>query len=372
MRRAASPGTASRFVQRTEPVHRAAVRRILALPLLLVWASLMPASPVGAQITGVTVDGAGAPVSGVVVEAWSDDGHLASRITGDDGRFRFPPEVADRATRLRAGRLGYRPLVERVDPGAGTHRLRLEEEPIPLEELVVRSEQRRCTADEEDGARELWDALRSRYSGPMDTVGVATYLARAEKLVSRDEVGPLELPSEMLQQRGSSSQLRFSWTRQVRRGGYAFPVRRTERGRSFDSWTYAPLEADFAPHFVDPVFGELHRFRVRDRGDFGWLLEFCPRDTGDPSIRGTMRIGRDTSLLSVEWQFETPEPDEDAGGRAFFPPTTGPPARNHPLPTESLFWRRMPGGEFQEIHQRFERWIVAQGDTVPFLPPRKN
>lgn len=332
-------------------------------------ALMVLAVPAAGQLTGVVTDTADAPIEGVVVEAWTPAERLAARVTGADGRFDFAEAIAAQTTVLRAGRLGYRHLTRAVE-GAGDYRLRMVEEPVAIEGLVVESERRSCELEDEGEARLLWNRLRKKYAGPMDTVGIATYLASRERLVGLDEIGPLDVPGEMLEQRGSSSQLRFSWTRQIRRNGYAFPVRRTDRGRSFDSWSYPPLEADFAPHFVDRAFGELHRFRIRDRGAFGWIIGFCPRNTDDPSIRGTMRIAPDTTLISLEWRFQTPEPDESAGGRAFFSPVSGPTESNWPLPNESLFWRRLPTGEFQEVHRRFEGWRVAQGDTVPFLPPR--
>lgn len=346
------------------------MRPLTITTLLLLAAGL---APVGAraQITGVVTDTAEAPVEGVVVEAWNEDDRLASRITDSEGMFAFPQAVADRATVLRAGRLGYTLLVEPVEPGRGEYLLELEERPIALEGLTVELERNSCEIEDSEAARHLWDRVRRRYTGPMDTVGIATYLAQAETLLAREDIAPLDVPDEMRSQRGSSSQLRFSWTRRVQRSGYAFPVRRTDSGQSFDSWSYAPLEADFAPHFVDSTFGELHRFRIRDRGEFGWILEFCPRNRDEPSIRGTMRIDPDTTLASVEWLFRTPDPDESAGGRVFFPEVKGPPAQNYPLPRESIVWRELPSGRFQEVHQRFEGWIVAQGDTVPFLPPRE-
>lgn len=346
------------------------IRATVLFAVFVASALLLVAEPASAQMTGMVTDTTDAPLEGVVVEAWSDGARLASRVSGPDGRFTFPDSIARQTRQLRAGRLGYRLLIQPVESGRGDHHLRLDPEPVPLRGLVVETERQQCSFDDEGEARRLWNALSRRYSGPMDTVGIATYLTQVDTLLPRDDIGPLELPAAMLSQRGSSSQLRFSWTRRVRRQGYAFRVRRTERGRSFDSWAYAPLEADFAPHFVDPVFAELHRLRVSDRSDVGWTIEFCPRDPDDPSIRGSMRVRPDTTLLSVEWIFETPEPDEDAGGRAFFPPSRGSPHEAHALPTESMFWRRLPTDTFQEVHQRFDEWIVAQGDTVPFLPPR--
>lgn len=337
--------------------------------------SLAEASPQRneAVIRGIVTDTTGAPLKGVTVEALERGRLLGGRITGEDGAFAFDlSDLAPTATvLLRANRLGYRMLERRIDPRSGEeHRLRLEEEPIAIRELVVESEGLGCRIEDQEAARNLWRAMRRRYVGPMDTVGIATYLSEEQALVDRGEIGPLEPPADKKAQRGSSSQLRFSWGRRVRRSGYAFPVRRTEMGRSFDSWSYAPLQADFAPHFVGSAFGDLHRFRLVDRGTFGWVIEFCPEEPERPSIVGSLRLAPDTTLLEAEWLFRTEDPQEEAGGHAIFPPATDSAGGNYPLPRESIFWRRLPTGDFQEIHQRYEDWIVAQGDTVPFLPPR--
>ena len=334
-----------------------------------------------ATLTGVVTDTTGGSLEGVVVEAWAGNRLLGTRITGEDGAFsfRFPAGLSDALAGatpggtvvLRANRLGYHMVEEEVDPAAGgTTVLRMRQEPIAIRGLVVESDRPECRIEDQDEARDLWNAMRQQYLGPMDTVGIATYLAEEEALVDRGEIGPLDLPSARDAQRGSSSQLRFSWSRRVRRSGYAFPVRRTDMGESFDSWSYAPLEADFAPHFVASTFGDLHRFRIRDQGSFGWIIEFCPEDPERPSIVGSLRLAPDTTLLEAEWLFRTGEPEESAGGHALFPRVTGSPEESYPLPRESIFWRRLPTGDFQEVHQLYEKWIVAPGDTVPFLAPR--
>lgn len=353
--------------------------------LLFVWvvAHLAGAVPPGVHaqelqsLSGVATDTTGTPVEGVAIEAWDDDRYLGMRITGEDGGFTFafrdgflgnpPPNTI----LLRANRLGFRMVERRVDPRSdGPVVLRMAEEPIAIRGLVVESDRPQCRIEDQAEARRLWNTMRTKYFGPMDTVGIATYLSEEEALVDRGEIGPLDLPSEGKAQRGSSSQLRFSWGRRVQRSGYAFPVRRTDMGSSFDSWAYAPLEADFAPHFVSSRFGELHRLRIRDRGEFGWIVEFCPRDSERASIVGSLRLAPDTTLLEAEWLFRTDEPEENAGGHAIFPRVTGSSDESFALPRESIFWRRLPTGDFQQIHQRYEEWIVAPGDTVPFLAPR--
>lgn len=332
-----------------------------------------PVQSTAPGIAGTVTDTSGAPLEGVTVEAWIDENLLGGRITDEDGRFSFEwtePFGAEQIL-LRANRMGYRMVERRIDPrGADELVLRLDQEPISIRGLVVESEGLACRIEDQEDARDLWRAMRSHYVGTMDTVGIATYLSEKEAVVEPGEIGPLDLPPEGAAQRGSSSQLRFSWGRRVRRSGYAFPVRRTERGSSFDSWSYAPLHADFAPHFVGSTFGDLHRFRIQDRGRFGWVLEFCPEEPERPSIVGSLRLAPDTTLREADWLFRTEDPQEAAGGHAIFPPATDSVGENHPLPRESIFWRRLPDGSFQEIHQRYEEWIVAQGDTVPFLAPR--
>ena len=327
----------------------------------------------GDQLTGVVMTEEGRPLEGAKVEAWGPDGMLAVRITPSDGGFSFPDDVANRTTRLKVSRLGYTGRTRTVEPGAGHYEFRLVEEAIQLRGLVIEAKGDICLRAGDREARRFWEAARRRYHGPLDTVGIATYLSITDSVLTMEEIGPLGFPQVMADQRGSSSQLRFSRTRQVREEGYAFRVRRTEEGRSFDSWSYPPLQADFAPHFVDAVFGELHEFHIKEEYRDGWVLAFCPKSNNSkkPSIRGSMLVTPDTTFAWVEWLFQTPEPDERAGGRIFFREVEGPPSETFPLPAESLFWRRLPDGRFHEVHLRFEEWIVAPGDTVPFLPKRK-
>ena len=328
------------------------------------------------RITGVVLTEGGEPIEGATVEARDSVERLGSRITPADGTFSFSKEVAERAIRLEVRRIGYESQRKAVDPDVSHYEFRLVAEPVELMGLVVEAQADPCAdrrRKEDREARALWAATRQRYHSPLDTVGIATYFSMADSVLPREEIGPLGVPQVMADQRGSSSQFRFSRTKQIRREGYAFRVRRTEAGRSFDSWSYPPLQADFAPHFMDDVFGRLHRFHLQGRYEDGWVLEFCPRsgDANRPSIRGSMLVTPDTTLAWVEWRFRTPEPNEQAGGRIFLPDLAASDSKGFPLPTESLFWRRLPDGRYYETHLRFEEWIVAPGDTVPFLPKRK-
>ena len=280
----------------------------------------------------------------------------------------------DQALAIYTGQLGYRPGVIQLEPGVTSYEIRLEREPIPLPALVVEATRDRCGAPDDRRARRLWEHARARYSQGLDTLGVATYLASTETILPEDEVGTAQMTGEPVAQRGSSSLLRFSWERRIRREGYGYKIRRSTTEQSYDSWVYPPLEADFAPHFVDETFGDLHRFSFESPEESersgGVTLLFCPTENDRPSMEGTLRIGPDSTLVVAEWLFRTPDPVEGAGGRAVFGPITGDPATSYLLPIEGVFWRKSPPSSYWQRYQKFEQWMVAQGDSVPFLPKR--
>ncbi len=175
-----------------------------------------------------------------------------------------------------------------------------------------------------------------------------------------------------MSQRGSGSIQRFSWDRRIKRDGYAFKVQRTDGAAAFDSWVYAPLEADFTSHFVGELFGDLHKFVAPIEDADGWTLTFCPKHDDDPSIRGTVVLAPDTTLSFVEWSFLTEEPVERASGRATFAPLMERTGLAYPLPSEALIWKQVPDGRYFQLYQRYEEWRVVPGDSVPQLPLRRR
>jgi len=239
------------------------------------------AAPASAQLSGEVLDEDGQPLAGVSVEAWNDNGKIAVRLTDAEGLFSFADSaLAAETTILWAARLGYRPLRIAVEPGIGHYEIRLEEEAVSVQGVVVEAPREVCTGGEDDEARFLWERVRTRYHPALDTLGVATYIAWAEDIVSIDDIGPLDLPAMAIEQRGSSPQLRFSWGRRVEKQGYAFRTRRVEAQRAFDSWVYAPLHADFAPHLLDDSVGFQDAGARRERRRSGSVLpgDFRPAD----------------------------------------------------------------------------------------------
>jgi hypothetical protein len=326
-----------------------------------------------AQLDGrITRDG-DLPLEGVSVEAWSSERRVGATMTDAQGRFSFSQLISFSTVFLRAAALGFEATEVPVRSGVLTYAIELDVAPLAIDGLVVTMEEATCEEGRDDPVgRSLWQHARFRYGGLMDTLGVATYLAEADTVVPLSEFEDLQLPQLALSQRGSSSLLRFNWTRRIDRDGYAFAIRRIDGTRPYDSWVYAPLEADFAPHFVDEVFGDRHRFVIDDEGPDGWLLAYCPRNDGKPSIKGTITLARDTTFAAVDWIFSTPEPLEHAGGRAYFPPPVADTGPNYLLPTEAVIWRAIPSGDYLQSYQRYEDWRVAPGDSVPLLPLRRE
>ena len=331
------------------------------------------AGSAAAQLDGVVTRAGGLPLEGVSVEAWSDDLRIGATMTDAQGRFSFPELISFATVSLRAGALGFESQEVVILDGLLTYEIELAVAPLAIDGLVVTMEESTCEDGRDDDlARRLWEYARVRYGGLMDTLGIATYLAEADTVVPLSEFDDLQLPELNLSQRGSSSLLRFNWTRRIDREGYAFAVRRLDGAAPYDSWVYPPLEADFAPHFVDDAFGDRHRFVVDDVNSGGWLLAYCPKDGGKPSIKGTITLARDTTFAAVDWIFETPEPLEHAGGRAYFPPVIAGSGPNYLLPTEAVIWRAVPTGDYLQSYQRYENWRVAPGDSVPLLPLRRE
>lgn len=337
---------------------------------MMVWVALA-ATPAAAQIRGRVTDTEGTPLRDVLVEAWSSSDRLAGTRTDAEGRFTFTRPIAERAHSLYLYRYGYQAIRPRVEPGLVDYELRMAADPVVIEGLVVDVAQPVCRPDEDGEARALWEAASARYDRSLERLGIATYLASTIVALSVSELGPVRVDQPGTEQRGSAPLFRASWRRRVERSGYARRLSAPSPDGMFEAWGYPPLEADFSTHFVDPVFGKLHRFTIEDTTSEGWLIRFCPRNEGKPSIRGILKIAPDTTVAYAEWSFDTPEPAEGAGGRVVFA-SAAPGGRRWALPTEGMFWRRGDGGKYRERYQRYEGWLVSPGDSVPFLPVREG
>jgi Carboxypeptidase regulatory-like domain len=324
-------------------------------------------------IEGTVHDPTGAPVVSARVELRSADRVLVADRTDDAGRFVLnTDEPWSPDLRVRTQRLGYETAEVAVPNDFGPLEIVLSPAPLPLPGFDIVNNREICSEDPDQNARRLWEAAAQHHEGGLDTVGVASYTrARTDTLAANTTTG-VGTEGTTPGQRASAPLLRLSWDRRVEREGYAFPVQRTDLARSYSSWGYPPLEADFASHFGTETFGDEQDFHIESQGANGWVLHFCGRQEKRPYLDGVLEIGPDSLIRRVEWRFHTPDPDEDAGGWARFPPTTaagGPPPL---LPSESVTWKTLPDGEVIRRAEWYEGWVIARGDSVPFLPQRMD
>lgn len=323
-------------------------------------------------IEGSVREAAGPPLSSARVELRVDGVTVASTRTDEAGRFRLSPgrERSGQWTIL-VSRLGYEEAEVSVSDGVLTLEIALQPAPLPIPGFRVELERASCPSEAEDGsARTLWERAAARHPGGLDTLGVASYTHVRTDTLSGDIPTTRGLENASPGQRASAPLLRLSWTRRIDREGYAFAVRRSGRTRSYDSWSYPPLEADFSPHFGGESFGRRHDFYTELADLDGWILRFCGRDTEAPYLEGILELGPDTLIRRAEWRFHTPTPDEEAGGWTRFPPSAEDGSPPPLLPVESMTWRSLPDGEVVRRAQWYDGWAVVAGDSVPFLPRR--
>ncbi len=334
---------------------------------------IIPGSLV-AQVNGRVMDPADNPVDGARVEAIGESGVTGTAITNGEGRFSFSAEIVSRSHELKVEFLGFREVIVPLLGDTRQYYIQLGEPLVPLEGLLVTSDREVCSLRDNREARALWESVQDRYqpARTLEDFGMASYVSAAISVGQSDPTSDLELPEVALGRHGSASLLRFSWRRRAEREGYAYRIRRNDTDQAYDSWAYAPLDADFAAHFVDASFGELNDFVLLESGGDGWSITFCPEDEDQPGIFGRLEIAADSTLTSAEWVFKTPDPNEDAGGKATFRNAAVRSGKTYLLPSESISWRRLPPGDFYKQHQRFEEWLVIPGDSVPFLPVRST
>lgn len=334
------------------------------------------------EVSGIVEDPSGHPVAGARVELLANNRLVRSTFADPNGRFTLSIPAGLNRVQIRAERMGFAAAHVVIDldaPPAFPIIIRLEPDPLPLPGFRIEGNPEVCPGRSQAEGLRMWGHMAAKHPDGLDTLGAATYtLVRVDTLVdpgtaSAAVPGPQLDNSELHAdgQRGFSGRLRLAWERRLNRDGYAFPIRRTDADGSYSTWSYAPLEADFASHFATSLFTDRHRLRAPAPSDEGgWILSFCPASEERPGLEGHLELSADTLLIRVEWRFRTPDPDEQAGGWARFPAAVDPSDPPRLLPLESMTWRRLRDGRVQRRAQWYEAWVVTPGDSVPFLPDR--
>jgi hypothetical protein len=288
--------------------------------------ALAPLAARSQTFRGVTVDGAGLPVSGVVVMLLDSASHVAARgITTGSGEFRLTAAHAG-TYRLRTLRIGFRPTVsEPRSLGAGlevSNRVVLSSIPVALDAVRTTAQSVcRAFADSAAATFAVWEQVHAALTAADVTASgrtiVATTLAYERTLENTPGRGTEQVTKQSA--RVSTGYVARPWRElpadSLRRAGYVIPQRDNTVAY------YAPgLDVLLSEGFVED-----HCFRLTtDRaspGLVGIAFEPSPKRKRVAEIRGTMWVDRASAeLRRLEFRYAnvSPEEQEKAGGDVEF------------------------------------------------------
>lgn len=303
-------------------------------------AAALCAAPTAAQVQGLVVDRSERPVAGALVELWASSRHAAAARTDDQGRFEIPAGPEQHQLMLTIRRVGLATQTLPLASRDTAVRVVMEVQPVVLQPLTVEtSAGRLCPRREEPQARELWNHMRSRYWQPgRDSVFVFAFMElRSGTGEKRDAYAP------------EAGRTAAGWTTGAL--VVAHPELMTLSGYATDAaggagertafWSYRALDDGMMQDVTGDYFGSVHTFSIISQNVQQTTIAFCPRDrlrrTGQ--IQGTLTLRSDSTLSSAQWNFRTPNHDEDAGGEAsYLPPNLA--LGRALLARETVFWRK--------------------------------
>jgi hypothetical protein len=314
--------------------------------------SVAPRAP--GQLRGRIADPKGAPLSGALVEIWSPTARLAGQLSDPAGVFSFSEDVARQAALITVKRIGFQPARVTLSHQPD---LTITLSPFPQTlATVTTNAPRLCPNADDKAARAVWETMRHRYQLFRTDRGVWSAARMTFGRVPPTELGAVDTTQVVDGEVATGRNYFDLSTQTIATRGYAASYQGLRQER-FDSWEYPRLESFFAGHFMDSVFGALHRFSFESRAPL--VLVFCPRNTKRPSIQGRLALEADSSLGKATWAFQTPEPHEDAGGEVIFAPPANDAVNPVLLPLVGLFWRKVIHDYYQEWMQ-FEAWHSCQ------------
>jgi len=305
--------------------------------------------PVGAQVPIRVVDADGRAIPAVRIDVVGSAELIAVDTTSARG---FAVLSSDRWTevrRLSLSHLGFQTLIVQAGDIPADGVIHLQPEATPIEGLTVEAGEL-CPIADDRRARTLWAEIAARYSADTGSRAWLAYLSLGGGVVGQDHVhrtsdvktvnyiaagGPGTIHGRDYTPRSLDDRISDE--------GYAWPplvIGGTTSGRE-SAWGYPQLDWVHAYHFASPLFGTLHDFAVERESEHQTTLIFCGNGEGSgATIHGTISLVPGDRLVSAEWRFETPDPDEGAGGAVWFASYTG--ARDekpHLVAARGLFYR---------------------------------
>jgi hypothetical protein len=320
-----------------------------------------------AQVRGQVIDPAGRPLPGVLVELWETARRLGGDGSDATGHFRLPAPPAEGPRVLLARGIGLDPLRRVLGPLDSVVILVLQSHAIELEAATVTAGAILCHDSSDERARALWERAAAHYDVSLSAYGVQTDVRVFAALVPPDSLGVIDTTRLELSFIGSRySALAFATRFTSAPNYYAVRAGRSHP-RRFGRWTYQLLESSRSWHFADAFFASMNRLVLEPEPAGDTAIAFCSTDGSRPSIRGRLHLAPDSTLASAEWEYVTPPPREEAGGRVLFAPVD-PRASGQPLmPIAGLFWRRVLRQVYQEWME-YRQWFRCESPLSGAAP----
>jgi hypothetical protein len=359
----------------------------VALAIAALFLAFVP-SRTKAQIAGRVIADDGWPLSGVAVELWAGTQRAASRSTSADGTFTLSAAGdTSRATLvLIARKIGFRPVSLNVDRQSARLTIALRALAPILDEIAVNTAaappRDPCSRTPTAEAAAIFARAASFYRPDtrwLDRIARYVHAVRSTHLADRDSMFGLA-------QRGGWTRNAGLYDGPAATNATAIPRRLSESGRlalrfpapekssSYGSmvagWSYPRFHEWESPSFVSRAFVDSMPKSIVRKTRQGIVLAFCPRRREPPYTSGEVELGRDSTIISIRWQFVMPSRVDDAGGLAIFAAPESKSVRAHLLPANAITWTRVPNSDrFETTEYTFGRWLVAEpGDSVRAVP----
>jgi hypothetical protein len=341
-------------------------RSSLALRACLRWLALMLAIGLAegaqAQVQGRVVDEAARPVAGASIELWAARERVSGAESDAGGAFALGRPAAGGALALTVRRIGYRTRVIDLASGDTTLVIRVEAAPVTLAAVTATARRRICPHRDDPRARAVWERMRSRYwQEGADSLYLFGLMEIHRDTVARADIGRPGRTTVGWLQHG----LPWGADPFLPIQGYAHRSSGSLGDRE-TFWWYMPLDAGTAQHFTQTMFARMHTLAFVPGPAGETVIGFCPRERlGEKGqIEGTLTLRPDGTLAHAQWAFRTRGPVEDAGGEASYLP---PDPRLHSilLAETTLFWRKIPRGEYYVEHERYSGYRFLDGSFSP-------
>ena len=341
------------------PRHPAIARRLAAGGAFAA-ACLAGPAQLAAHVRGQVIDTDGRPVPGVLVELWDRGRRLAGDGSDASGRFRLPAPAAVGPRAVLARGIGLEPLRRVLGERDSVIILVMRPHAVELEAATVVADAILCPDSDQAEARALWLRAASHYDVALTAYGVYSEAHVFAGFVPPESLGVADTTRLVRTALGGGySALAFA-TRFASAPNY-YAVRAGDRRlRRYDRWSYQVIESSRAWHFADAFFASMNRLALEPEPAGDTAIAFCSSEGDRPYIRGRLHLAPDLTLASAEWEFVTPAPHEEAGGRVLFAPVdpgrTGQPL----LPMAGLFWRAVRQRVYEEWTE-YRQWFRCEG-----------